>query len=101
MFPPKASGTSEDRTSPAAGATPTVPSIGSIGSPRPQARGRDSNTDGRPARAAPQRHGAGPSLEQDGAPVPVRIVDPGPLLQRLLQRGGAVRARQAAEQGDS
>ena len=32
MFPPKASGTSEDRTSPAAGATPTVPSIGSIGS---------------------------------------------------------------------
>ena len=34
MFPPKVSGTSEDRTSPAAGATPTVPSIGSIGSSR-------------------------------------------------------------------
>ena len=32
MFPPNVSGTSEERTSPAAGATPTVPSIGSIGS---------------------------------------------------------------------
>ena len=32
MLPPKESGTSEDRTSPAAGATPTVPSMGSIGS---------------------------------------------------------------------
>ena len=32
MFPPKVSGTSEERASPAAGATPTVPSMGAIGS---------------------------------------------------------------------
>jgi hypothetical protein len=31
MLPPNASGTSELRTSPPAGATPTVPSIGSTG----------------------------------------------------------------------
>ena len=32
MLPPKVSGTREERTSPAAGATPTVPSMGAIGS---------------------------------------------------------------------
>ena len=32
MLPPKRSGTSDERTSPPAGATPTVPSIGSTGS---------------------------------------------------------------------
>ena len=80
MLPPKRSGTSEERTSPPAGATPTVPSIGST-------RQLDAVV-------------AVPGGEGDGVAVAVELVDPGGVRQRVLQRDDAVGARHAAEERD-
>ena len=80
MLPPKRSGTSEERTSPPAGATPTVPSIGSSGSSMRWSLCRA-------AKATVLR-------------VAVELVDPGGVGQRVLQRDDAVGAGHAAEERD-
>ena len=56
MLPPNASGTSDDRTSPLAGATPTVPCIGSIGRSAVKSLFRAVNRHTRAARSSCHSH---------------------------------------------
>ena len=80
MLPPKRSGTSELRTSPPGGATPTVPSIGSIGSST--------------------RRSTEVATKPTVFRAPVDLVDPGGVGQRVLERGDPVGAGQPAEERD-